>query len=481
MKAPQEPLQDRIGGAVSSGDQVSGERATNFGHVFSATPRYLVEPKSADDVVAAIRFAREKGLTLSARGSGHSQSFLAINDGGILLDMRSLGRIGRVDRDALTVDVEGGTLWGDLIRHLAPLGLAPPVLTNNLDVTVGGTLSIAGIGVASFRHGTQGDQVAELDVVTGAGDLVTCAPGRNGDLFQAIIAGLGQVGVITRARLKLRSMKPMTRTYYLLYDDARRFMEDARAAMDSGRWDHLESWASPCPQGTKPVGGRRQVFAKWFFPFHLTVEFEPGAPPDDAALLRGLNPYERLYTDDLPTLDFFERLTPVFDLWKRGGTWEHVHPWMETVLPWETAPDLLDAILPDLPPSILVGGHVLLWPAKGNTSRSRLFMRPPGENLMGFGILPAIPPKFWAEAKPMLENASRLSVAMGGKRYLSGYVEFDEAEWRAHFGAEWEFLRGAKQKYDPDSVLNPGFVPLRSAPPKPARNGVARNAAAKKA
>ena len=180
--------------------------------------------------------------------------------------------------------------------------------------------------------------------------------------------------------------------------------------MDSGRWDHLESWASPCPQGTKPVGGRRQVFAKWFFPFHLTVEFEPGAPPDDAALLRGLNPYERLYTDDLPTLDFFERLTPVFDLWKRGGTWEHVHPWMETVLPWETAPDLLDAILPDLPPSILVGGHVLLWPAKGNTSRSRLFMRPPGENLMGFGILPAIPPKFWAEAKPMLEHASRREV-----------------------------------------------------------------------
>jgi FAD/FMN-containing dehydrogenase len=264
----------------------------------------------------------------------------------------------------------------------------------------------------------------------------------------------------------------MTRTYYLLYDDARRFMENARAAMDSGRWDHLESWASPCPQGTKPVSGRRQVFAKWFFPFHLTVEFEPGAPPDDAALLQGLGPYERLYTDDLPTPEFFERLTPVFDLWKRGGTWEHIHPWMETVLPWETAPDLLDAILPDLPPSILVGGHVLLWPAKGNTSHSRLFMRPPGENLMGFGILPAIPPKFWPEAKPMLQNASRMSVAMGGKRYLSGYVEFDDAEWRAHFGGEWEFFRSAKQKYDPDGILNPGFVPLQSAP---------RKAAAKKA
>jgi cytokinin dehydrogenase len=415
-------------------------------------------------VVGAIRFAREQGLTLSARGAGHSQSFLAINDGGILLDMTTLGRIGKVDAESLTVDVEGGTVWGDLTRHLAPLGLAPPVLTNNLNVTVGGTLSIAGIGVASFRHGTQGDQVAELDVVTGDGELRTCAPDKNGELFQAVLAGLGQVGIITRVRLKLRRVKPMTRTYYLLYDDARRFMDDARVAMDSGRWEALESWASPCPQGTKPVSGRRQIFARWFFPFHLTVEFDPAKPPDDAALLGGLRPYETLYTDDLPTIDFFERLTPVFDLWRRGGTWEHVHPWMETVLPWETAPDLLEAILPDLPPSILVGGHVLLWPAKGTASRSRLFMRPPGENLMGFGILPAIPAKFWPEAKPMLENASRLSIAMGGKRYLSGYVDFDEAEWRAHFGEEWEFLRGAKLRYDPDGILNPGFVPLQPAP-----------------
>ena len=110
MKALQKSLQERIGGVVSSGGQVSGERTTNFGHLFSAKPLLLVEPKSADDVAAAIRFAREHHITLSARGSGHSQSFLAISDGGILLDMPALGRIGKVEREALTVDVEGGTV-----------------------------------------------------------------------------------------------------------------------------------------------------------------------------------------------------------------------------------------------------------------------------------------------------------------------------------------------------------------------------------
>ncbi|MGE5175239.1 MAG: FAD-binding protein, partial [Hyphomicrobiales bacterium] len=365
MSTLRDQLRRQVEGTVRDASAITPERNTNFGHLFRSVPRLLLEPRAAADVAAAVRFARAKELTLSTRGAGHSQSHLGVSDGGILLAMGSLGRILAVDERALTVDVEAGVVWGDLVAALAPRGLAPPVLTNNLNVTVGGTLSVAGIGVASFLHGTQGDQVAELDVVTGAGETITCGPDRDPELFWSVIAGLGQVGVITRARLRLRRFAPMTRTYYLLYDDARRFLEDARLAMDAGRFDHLESWASPCPQGTKPVNGRRQVFGRWFFPFHLTVEFDPASPPDDDALLEGLRPYERLYVDDLPTPEFFSRLEPVFDLWKRGGTWEHVHAWMETVMPWETAPDLLDAILPDLPPSILVGGHILLWPAKG--------------------------------------------------------------------------------------------------------------------
>jgi cytokinin dehydrogenase len=468
-------LKDSVAGAVRDAGDVPEELTTNFGHVFRSVPRLLVEPRAAEDVRAAIRFARENGLTVSARGGGHSQSHVGLSEKGILVAMASLDRVLSIDEERLTADVEAGTLWGTLVQKLKPLGLAPPVLTNNLNVTVGGTLSVAGIGVASFRHGTQGDQVEELDVVTGAGEAVTCGPDRNRDLFDAVIAGMGQCAIITRARLKLRRVKPMTRTYYLLYDDARRFLEDARFAMDCGRWDHLESWASPSPQGTKPVNGRRQVFARWFYPFHATVEFDEGAEPNDGALLEGLAPYERLYVDDLPTYDFFARLEPVFDLWKRGGTWEHVHAWTECVMPWETAPDLLEAILPDLPPSILVGGHVLLWPAKGTTSRSRLFMRPEGENLLGFGVLPAIPPRYWEDAKPMLDVASRLSIAMGGKRYLSGYVEFTTEEWREHFGPMWEPFVAAKRRFDPDAILNPGFIPLDARRPgAPIPDGAAR-------
>ncbi len=459
-----DPLLDSLRSGLKGAVRVPGpedaELLTNFGHVHRAVPRFIVEPRAPEDVAAAIRFARAQGLPVSVRGSAHSQGRLAVSDGGVLLHMPSMGRILSVDPGGAWADVEGGCAWRDLVRALAPSGLVPRVLTNNLAVTVGGTLSVAGIGVASFRHGTQGDNVLELDVVTGDGEARTCGPDREPELFWSVLAGLGQAGVITRARLALRRAKPMTRTYYLLYDDLHRFLDDARAAMDAGIWDHLESWAAPCPQGTKPVAGARQVFARWFYPFHLTVEFDPAAPPDDEAMLRGLRPYERVYVDDVPLLGFLERLEPVFDLWKRGGTWSHVHAWVETVLPWERAADYIEAVLPDLPPSILVGGHVLLWPAKGHTTRSRLFMRPPGEDLVGFGVLPAIPPAYWEQARPVIENLHRMSVLLGGKRYLSGFVDFTLEEWRAHYGPEWDRFVAAKRRWDPDGVLNPGFVPL---------------------
>lgn len=465
------PLVEAIEGVVYTPEQFTDDLKTNFGHIFHWTPRFTVFPRSAKDVVAVTEFARKNRLFLTTRGSAHSQSRLAINRDGILVDMKSMRGIGEVDEKNLTVDVEAGVVWRDLTHHLKRYGMVPRVLTNNLGVTVGGTVAMAGIGVASFKYGSQGDNVVEMDVVTGEGKLVTCSPEKNEDLFWGTIAGLGQVGTITRARLQLRRMKPMSRTYYLLYDDLRVFLDDARMAMDADKWDHLESWGAPCAQGTRPVAGQRQVFAKWFYPFHLTVEYDEGHPPDDAKMLEGLRPYDNVYTDDCPTIEFLERMVPVFELWRKAGTWEFIHPWIECILPWETAADCIDQVLQDTPPGIQVGGHILLWPAKGTTSRSKNFMRPEGENLVGFGLLPAIPQRFWGEMSERLENVSRMVIMFGAKRYLSGWVNFTAGEWKEHFGPRWGELAALKRRYDPDHLLNPGFLPFDAPDARAAGKG----------
>ena len=464
---PQEPLDDlreRVDGVILPGAQAHDEFLTNFGHIHHWRPRLVVKPVSAEDVQGALAHAARHGLTVSTRGAAHSQSELAINRDGILLDMKSMGRIYEVDEDARTVTVEGGAIWRDVVARTYRHGLMPPVLTNNLSVTVGGTLSIAGIGVASFKHGAQADNVEELEVVTVDGAAHRCSRREKPDLFWSVLSGLGQVAIILKAKLRLRRVKRMTRTYDLVYDDPRRFLEDAKLAMDSGKWDYLESWCSPCVQGLKWVGGVRQPFARWLFPFHFTVEFDPGSPPDDARMLEGLRPYDNLLVDDLPTHEFANRLVPTFDIWKRLGTWEYMHPWMEVILPWSTALDYLDAVLPDLSPGVQMGGHVLLWPARSSVSEVPLFMHPPEEYLIGFGILPAVPPKMWDTVRPRLQAASELSIAMGGKRYLSGFIDFTAEEWRQHFGDRFPSLAAMKRKHDPDGRLNPGFVKFEPPP-----------------
>jgi FAD/FMN-containing dehydrogenase len=188
------------------------------------------------------------------------------------------------------------------------------------------------------------------------------------------------------------------------------------------------------------------------------VEFEPSSPPDDGARLAGLSPYRRVHTEDQDLWEFANRLEPLFQVWKRMGYWAAAHPWMETILPWDAAGVFVPQALAGLPPTALGGGHVLLWPCRGDVSRIPLFVTPPSKLVMGFGILPGVPPDLLPTARQRLNLASDLSCAAGGKRYLSGFIEFDRARWRRHFGPLWDDLLRLKSTCDPDGILNRGFI-----------------------
>lgn len=72
-----------------------------------------------------------------------------------------------VSEDKEYVDVAGGTLWVDVLRETAEKGVSPVSWTDYLHISVGGTLSNAGIGGQVFRNGPQISNVLELDVIIG--------------------------------------------------------------------------------------------------------------------------------------------------------------------------------------------------------------------------------------------------------------------------------------------------------------------------
>uniref|UniRef100_A0A453T966 FAD-binding PCMH-type domain-containing protein n=1 Tax=Aegilops tauschii subsp. strangulata TaxID=200361 RepID=A0A453T966_AEGTS len=141
----------------------------------------------------------------------------AMSEGGLVLDMRA-GAASRRQQMKLVssgggaafADVPGGALWEEVLHWaVSNHGLAPASWTDYLRLTVGGTLSNGGVSGQSFRYGPQVSNVAELEVVTGEGECRVCSPSAHPDLFFAVLGGLGQFGVITRARIPL-SPAPQT-------------------------------------------------------------------------------------------------------------------------------------------------------------------------------------------------------------------------------------------------------------------------------
>jgi len=457
-----EALQKAIQGKVLTDPKSLEEASGDFGRMVVKLPACVVQPKTTEDVAAVVRFARETKTAIGIRGNAHTQTGQGLSEGGILLDLKSLDKILPMNPPEKKAVCQAGVKWKDLVLETLTQGLIPRVLTNNLDVTIGGTLSVAGLGISSFRYGTQGDNCLELEVVTGQGEMIVCSPEKNSELFFCSLAGLGRFAIITRATIRLREVLPMTRTYYLLYEGLKTFMSDAQALMREGRFHFLESWCVPCPQGFRKVNGVPQLFARWFYPLHATIEFNEKHPPDDEKLLKGLSFRELVHKEDRGTLEFANRLDPLFELWRRSGYWAATHPWMETILPWDAASPYIHQVLSALPPHVLGGGHILLWPSRGAVSHLPLFKHPATEFVMGFGILPGIPKEFLPQLTPMLNSLSDLSMKTGGKRYLSGLIQFDEERWRSHYGETWEAMKGWKKTYDPEGILNPGFIPLHS-------------------
>lgn len=147
--------------------------AQDFGNLSSFPPVAVLHPGSVADIATTIRHVFLMGehstLTVAARGHGHSLYGQSQAAEGIVISMESLqGNTMRVNPGVSPyVDASGGELWINVLHETLKYGLAPKSWTDYLHLTVGGTLSNAGVSGQTFRHGPQISNVNELEIVTG--------------------------------------------------------------------------------------------------------------------------------------------------------------------------------------------------------------------------------------------------------------------------------------------------------------------------
>lgn len=155
-----------IEGDITVHEWESKMASVDFGMMKKSPPSMVVHPASADDVATVVRAAYGKRMRVSARGEGHSTNGQAQVEKGVVIKMTSRSSM-KVWEKEMYVDVWGGELWIKVLMETLEYGLAPKSWTDYLYLTVGGTLSNAGISGQTFHHGPQISNVYQLDVVTG--------------------------------------------------------------------------------------------------------------------------------------------------------------------------------------------------------------------------------------------------------------------------------------------------------------------------
>lgn len=438
--APDQPLKNvpPLDGTLYIDDATRAEYAQDYGQIVHETPLAVLKPGSVRDIQRMVQYARRYGIRIAARGQGHLPFGQAQVESGLVIDLRSLNTVHRISADRIEVDA--GIQWRVLVQATFSKGLTPPILTSFLGLTVGGTLSIGGISPSTYRDGAQVDHVYELQVVTGEGKLITCSDRHNRDLFNAVLAGQGQCGIITRATVRLIAAPTTIREYFLPYPDLPTLIADGTRLIANGRFTGFSAFLVPAAGGT------------WRFFLNPTVAFNAPDQPDDATLLAGLGFVPG--AAQIGDADYLAFVDSIPDL-----QFKQSRPDLSLLLPGSSALAFIDNALPRLTPDDLGTGDVIqvfFWPRDPFT---RPLFRVPAENTMiGFVILrtqttdPAVVDRMVAGNRTLFDQ----NRAVGGTHYPFSALDLDRRDWKQHYGAAWNELVAAKRRFDPDNVLASG-------------------------
>ncbi len=170
-----------------------------FNTAVTHRPELVVAARSAEDVAATVRFAREHGKRLYVQATGHGAHRPI--EGGVLISTRAMRQV-TIDAESLSARVGAGTRWDAVVAAAAEHGLIP-ITGSSVTVGVVGYLLGGGVGPLARSHGFSSDYLVGAQVVTGSGTVREAGVEQDADLLWALRGGKLGLGVVTELRLRL--------------------------------------------------------------------------------------------------------------------------------------------------------------------------------------------------------------------------------------------------------------------------------------
>lgn len=200
---------------------------------FDRRPDLIARCLDADDVAAAVSWARSNGQRISVKSGGHSYAGNSTADEGLLIDLSRMDRV-EVDPDGRTVTAGPGATWAEVDAATQEHGLATTGVTVSSVGVAGSTLG-GGSGYLSRAFGHAIDNLLAVELVTADGRRVRASKDEHPELFWAVRGAGANFGIATSFELQLHEVGPEVLSGQIIYpfDDAGdllRFYRDFMAA-----------------------------------------------------------------------------------------------------------------------------------------------------------------------------------------------------------------------------------------------------------
>jgi cytokinin dehydrogenase len=424
-------------GELHFDDAVLQAAADDFGRVVHKRPIAMLRPGDAQDIAKLVQYANRQGLKVAMRGQGHSFFGQTQVEDGVVIDSSSLNSI-RVVKSGSggTAEIGPGSKWHPVLMAANAQKITVPVIADTF-LSVGGTISTGGFGVTTYDLGLQVDHVQELEVVTGEGQIVTCSDQSNSDLFNAMLAGLGQCGIITKVGMRLMEAPTNVLFIKMDYPDFQTASADLAVLAKDGRFQHLDGRGA----GRKEGGVDYYVEGGAFYDAPKTL--------DEEKLTAGLKFAKKTAT--VMTYEQYFRREEVCG----ACTTPLQKPFVYLCVPSSRYVEYTSGILGSPTESAFLVPRMSAW--RRSAIKRPLTRMPDEEIIYRFQLSRTLPKGTDTQSMIALNRTLYERVRdMGGFRMTSSAVPMNQADWIRHYGPVWPIVQGAKKKYDPKNVLTPG-------------------------
>lgn len=245
-------------------------------------PARVVRPETIEEVRQALELARRQGLRVALRGSGCSYGDASCGRGKLVVDLSRMRQILSFDAQTGRIRAQAGVTLRDVWKSVLPHGWWPPVVSGTMEPTLGGAVAMNIHGKNAYKVGTIGEHVTALKILRVDGTLQEIGPGREPELFRAIVGGFGELAVIVEVELQLKHVySGMLEVQALAagnLDEMFTIFEQEEAAPSATGVgvDYLVGWIDAFASGKSL--GRGLI--------HTARQLQPGEDPDAANTLQ---------------------------------------------------------------------------------------------------------------------------------------------------------------------------------------------------